>query len=171
MGNLPRSAGLAANRGGPDDKFSCAFRIADGRSPVFDGGGAERRGGRWSSPGRRVIYAAETYGTAMLEKLVHTRIGKVPKHQVWIRIYIPEDVSKEEVLPDQVPGWDARDMRVGRAYGDAWYDSMRSAILLAPSVVARVERNVMINQLHREFPQITASNPEPVIWDERLFGR
>ncbi|MBX4893189.1 hypothetical protein HJA79_26840 [Rhizobium bangladeshense] len=46
----------------------------------------------------------------------------------------------------------------------------RSAILLVPSVVARVDRNVLINPAHPEFASITASLHEPVFWDRRLFG-
>src|ERR1017187_9056977 len=38
-----------------------AFRIADMRHAIFDGSGAMLHGARWTSPGRRVIYAAETY--------------------------------------------------------------------------------------------------------------
>ena len=37
-------------------------------------------GGRWNSPGRRVIYAAESYAGAMLEVLANSNIGRVPKH-------------------------------------------------------------------------------------------
>ena len=43
-----------------------AFRIADRRHPIFDGTGAKLTGGRWNSPGRPVIYAAETFAGALL---------------------------------------------------------------------------------------------------------
>jgi RES domain-containing protein len=33
-----------------------AYRLADERYLIFDGGGAMLMGGRWNSPGRRVIY-------------------------------------------------------------------------------------------------------------------
>ena len=58
-----------------------AYRIADRRHKIFDGQGASLLGGRWNSPGRRVIYAAETYAGAMLEALVHANIGRLPKTQ------------------------------------------------------------------------------------------
>ena len=59
-----------------------AYRIADSRRPIFDGTGAAALGGRWNSPGRRVIYASETCAGALLEKLAHTNIGRVPNSQV-----------------------------------------------------------------------------------------
>jgi RES domain-containing protein len=148
-----------------------AFRIADGRRPVFDGQGAAMRGGRWNSPGRRVIYASETYAGALLEILVHTNIGKLPRHFVSIEIDIPDDVSREEVELTRLPAWDGEDLRASRAYGDEWYDRLRSAVLIVPSVVTRHERNMMINPRHADFARITATEPEPVIWDERLFRR
>jgi RES domain-containing protein len=45
-----------------------------------------------------------------------------------------------------------------------------SLILLTPSVVARVDRNVLINPQHPEFPRVTHGLHQPVWWDERLFG-
>jgi RES domain-containing protein len=146
------------------------YRIADRRRKIFDGHGASLLGGRWNSPGRRVIYAAETYAGAMLEVLVHANIGRVPKTLSWVEILIRKGVRIEEVHPAGIPGWDAPDQRASRRYGDRWYDEGRTAVLLVPSIVARPERNIAINQEHPEFKQIRATAPRPVIWGERLFG-
>ena len=146
-----------------------AYRIADRRRKIFDGHGASLLGGRWNSPGRRVIYAAETYAGAMLEVLVHANIGRVPKTHSWIEILIRKGVRVEEVYPADIPGWDSPDQRASRRYGDRWYDEGRTAVLLVPSLVARPEGNIAINQDHPEFSRIRVSAPKPVIWDERLF--
>jgi len=148
-----------------------AYRIADRRRAVLDGTGAAVHGGRWNSPGRRVIYASETYAGAVLEKLVHTNIGRIPKNQRYIEIVVPPNVAIEEVTPREVPGWDAADQVASTALGDRWYDSRRTAVLLVPSVVTLVERNVLINQDHPQFRRIRAGGPKPVVWDERLFRR
>ena len=37
-------------------------------------------------------------------------------------------------------------------------------------MVARVERNILINPLHPDAAGITHDLPEPVWWDERLYG-
>ena len=123
-----------------------AHRIADRRRPIFDGAGAAAFGGRWNSPGRRVIYAAETYAGAMLEILANANIGRVPKYHAWIEILIGKGVSVEELDAAKVRGWDASDQRASRRFGDDWYDEARSTVLMVPSVVARAERNVVINQ-------------------------
>ena len=146
-----------------------AYRIADSRHPIFEGTGAAALGGRWNSPGRRVIYASETYAGALLEKLAHTNIGRVPNSQVYLEIEIPEGMEIEILISASLPDWDQAGQRASRVYGDAWYDEQRSAVLLVPSIITRVERNVVINENHPAFPKIKASTPRPVIWDERLF--
>jgi RES domain-containing protein len=145
-----------------------AFRIADMRHTIFDGYGAMIHGARWNSPGRRVIYAAETYAGALLEILVHAT-GSVPRSQGYVEIEIPEGSSVEEATPDDVPQWDSLTFEAARAFGDRWYDERRSLALLVPSVTSVVERNILINQEHPEFPQLRTTEPKPVRWDARLW--
>jgi hypothetical protein len=50
----------------------------------------------------------------MLEVLAHARIGKAPKHQVWVKVQVLEDMAIEHVSAGVLPeGWDAR--TAGRA--------------------------------------------------------
>jgi RES domain-containing protein len=147
-----------------------AFRIADRRFPIFDGTGARLVGGRWNSPGWALIYAAETFAGAVLEMLVHSNLGRVPKTHALVEIAIPDGVSVESVSPSDVPAWDSFDLKAGRAFGDRWLDEKRSAVLLVPSVVTRGrERNVLLNPGHPDFAKIKAGKPQDLAWDERLF--
>ena len=147
-----------------------AFRVADRRFPIFDGTGASLIGGRWNSPGRPVIYAAETYAGALLEILVHSNLGHLPKTHAAIEISIPDSVAVESLEGPSLLGWDAEDQLASRAFGDEWLVARRSAVLLVPSAVLRArERNVLINPLHPDFAQITAGGPQDVQWDKRLF--
>jgi RES domain-containing protein len=155
----------------PPDIPLLAYRIADGRRPLFDGTGASLYGARWNSPGRPVIYAATTYAGAMLEVLVHAGINSVPRHTHWIEINIPPGVTRECLEPNAFPGWDDENCVVSRAFGDAWLSEQRSAALLVPSVVTRRERNLLINPAHPDFPRIVATAPSPVEWDQCLFTR
>ena len=127
-------------------------------------------GARWNSPGRRIIYAAETYAGALLEILVHAS-GSVPRSQGYVEIEIPAGLSIEEVAPDDVPHWDAASFEAAQMFGDRWYDERRTPVLLVPSVVTIIERNVLINQEHPEFARIRATPPRPVRWDRRLWER
>ena len=147
-----------------------AYRIADGRRPIFDGTGALLVGGRWNSPGEPVIYAAASYAGAILERLVHAGIGRIPKNQSVVVISIPARVSREEWSLEKLPkNWDGSDCTVARSFGDDWIKSLRSAVLIVPSAVAKFEKNIVINPSHRDFKWIAASKPEPVVWDVRRF--
>ena len=148
-----------------------AWRIADGRFDPFSPVGASLVGGRWNSPGLGVIYASSSYAGAMLECLAHAGIGRVPRTQVAVEIAIADAVVVERHGDSSLPaGWDHADLRVARAFGDAWISGLRTAVLVVPSVVARREGNVLINPRHPDFSRISAGTPEPVVWDARLFA-
>ncbi|MCY3621789.1 MAG: RES domain-containing protein [Gammaproteobacteria bacterium] len=148
-----------------------AYRIGDpaGRFPVYSADGALRVGGRWHERGDRVIYAAEHYSTAMLESLAN--LGpETPPNQHYIEITIPAGVSYEIASADHLPGWYRSAATSSKVFGHGWYAERRSAVLFVPSVVARLERNVVINATHDDFPRIKPGLETPVWWDERLFA-
>jgi len=149
-----------------------AWRIADGRFDPFSPVGASLVGGRWNSPGLGVVYASRSFAGAMLECLAHAGIGRVPRTHVAVEITIAAAVAVERPDARDLPaGWDHADLRLARAFGDAWIRELRTAVLVVPSVVARREGTVLINPRHRDFSAIVASAPEPVVWDARLFAR
>ena len=147
-----------------------AYRIGDpaGRWPVYSPEGARQVGGRWHERGDRVIYASEHYSTAMLETLVRWN-GLPPRNQHFVRVHVPEGTSYEVVEGDAFPGWHLPDSDSARRAGRGWYAAGRSVILIVPSVVARMERNIIINVDHPEFAKLSPGPETSVWWDERLF--
>ncbi|MDX1253067.1 MAG: RES domain-containing protein [Gammaproteobacteria bacterium] len=145
------------------------YRIGDGRFPLFDGRGAMLEGGRWNSPGHLVIYGGLSQSSAMLEVLAHTNIGKLPRSHQMIIIEIPATLTIETITPATVTGWDHRSMSSSRQFGDKWIASQRSVALIVPSVIARHDSNIVINQMHPDFHKIKAREPETTQWDQRLF--
>ncbi|HCH93622.1 MAG TPA: hypothetical protein DFK13_01910, partial [Erythrobacter sp.] len=79
----------------------------DGEFAIWDDGGARRAAGRWHEVGAGVIYAAQNYSTAMLEKLVH-HSGEIPPNQHFIEIVIPAGTSYEVFSDAHHPGWSDR---------------------------------------------------------------
>lgn len=152
-----------------DRTLSC-YRIGDpsGELPIYDAGGSVRYPGRWNDTETPVIYASAHYSTAMLEKLAHGN-GRLPPNQHYVAITIPKGTSYEVVTKDHLPGWDTPEPSVSREFGLMWVKEVRSAILLVPSYVARLERNVVINPAHDDTAAIETALPEPVWWDRRLF--
>lgn len=146
------------------------YRIGDpkGQYPIYSPEGARRIAGRWHRKGQPVIYAASTYSLALLERLVHYS-GSLPAGQHYISIELPAGLSYEVVTVDRCPGWHDKNQRASRLFGSSWVDEQRSAILIVPSVVARIENNVVINTRHPHYAKITHSLEMPLTWDERLF--
>lgn len=148
-----------------------AYRMGDpvGSHPVYSGDGSRLYPGRWNEKGQPVIYASEHYSTALLETLART--GELPRNQHYVEIDIPAGVTYEVVTKDGLHGWCDIDRAAARAFGAAWYAERRSAILIVPSVVARVERNVLIHPDHDDARKIHVGLETPVCWDSRLFAR
>ena len=153
------------------DRTLTSFRIGDpaGTYPIFDATGSTIAPGRWNTPGSPVIYSSEHYSTALLEKLVHGS-GRLPPNQHFVTITLPRGLTYEVFSPPELSNWDAMPASASKLFGERWCQERRSAILLVPSVVARLDRNVLINPAHPEFALIEASLHEPVYWDRRLFG-
>ena len=144
-----------------------AYRICKSVFPILSGDGAARYPGRWNSLGRPVVYASETFSGAMLEILVHANIGRAPRDLHFATITIPPGVAIDELTTSDVEDWS--DVDATCRLGDAWHAKRRTAVLLVPSAVTRLERNVVLNPAHPDFVRIKASKAKPVEWDPRLF--
>ncbi|PWW02292.1 RES domain-containing protein [Hoeflea marina] len=147
------------------------YRIGDplGEFPIWSDGGARLVSGRWHEAGSPVVYASEHYSTARLEKLVHFG-GEMPQNQHFIEIAVPAGVSYEVANADLLDGWASPNGATARQFGQKWYGEQRSAVLLVPSVVARMERNLVFNTAHRDFARIRPGLETPIWWNDRLFG-
>ena len=160
----------ASGKPGLLDANMVAYRLGDanGEFPIYDDEGAALYPGRWNSTGVRMIYAAEHYSTALLEKLVHLNFI-LPKAMHWIGVSIPAGTSYETFSPPAHPGWDGASEQICKDYGDDWIRGGRCALLFVPSIPARLDRNVLINRAHPDAGRFTHARPEPVPWDSRLF--
>jgi RES domain-containing protein len=147
-----------------------AYRLGDpnGEHPLYDDEGAALYPGRWNSAGVRLVYAAEHYSTALLEKLVHLNFI-LPKAMHWIGINIPAETSYEIFASYQYPGWDGVSENICKDYGDDWIATGRSALLFVPSIPARLDNNILISRAHPDAKRFSHNRPELVAWDRRLF--
>lgn len=137
----------------------CVYRVCRSRWALLDGEGARRVGGRWNSPGRPVVYMADSIALAVLENLVHLSRQDFPTGYVVIAARIPDDL--------QISSPDEGDSP--KAFGDRWFDSRASAVLRVGSVVAPGESNFLLNPHHPDFTRIVVDPPRPFHFDSRLF--
>ena len=148
------------------------LRKAYARTP-FDGEGAYRYGGRWSSAGVRLSYTSEHQSLAMLEYFVHLDKDDPPTDLVLAVAEVPEDVPKESVKVNDLPA----NWREGAAppeltrFGDEFVSASKSCLLFIPSVLAPHENNVLINPAHAEFSRIIVRDLEPLTYDTRMFDK
>jgi len=148
------------------------LRRAYARSP-FDGEGAYRYGGRWSSPGVRLSYTSEHQSLAMLEYFVHLDKDDPPTDLVLAVAEIPEDVTRERVEPRELPkNWrDAAAPPELTRFGDEFVSDGKSCLLFVPSVLAPNEKNCLINPAHAEFSRTVFRDLEPLTYDTRMFEK
>lgn len=136
--------------------------------PLLSGVGAGLYPGRWNLPSSPIIYAADTFSTALLEKLVILG-GLLPRSMHAVEIIVPDGVSIEHFNPAEVPDWVNSEHQT-KLWGDAWFRSGRSLLLRVPSVpAALIDHNILINPRHPEFSRLADKPPFPIYWDRRLF--
>lgn len=139
---------------------------------AFDGEGARLYGGRWSSPGRPVIYLASNLALAVLEVLVHLQdTAPLPAYSHARAEF--DDALVQTLGRDAFPDdWTLDPAPAStRAIGDAWLEQLRSAVLRVPSAVVHRECNYLVNPLHPDFPRVAFGELEPFRFDVRLRGR
>ena len=154
--------------------MATGWRIVKSRyaSTAFDGEGARLYGGRWNSPGTRMVYTSSTISLAVLEVLVHLQEASILSSYSLISASF-NDVFVEHVDRSTLPdGW--------RTYpapselqriGDEWVRSRSSAVLEVPSVIVERESNYLLNPTHPDFSSLVIGEPEPFTFDERLLAR
>ena len=146
------------------------LRKAYARTP-FDGEGAYRYGGRWSSPGIRLSYTSEHQSLAMLEYFVHLDKDDPPTDLVLAVAEIPDDLAREQVGLRYLPAnWrDAAAPPELALFGDEFAQKGEHCLLLVPSVLAPSENNCLINPAHPDYKRIVMREPEPLSYDPRMF--
>lgn len=138
----------------------------------FDGEGAYRYGGRWSSPGLRLAYASEHLSLAMIEYFVHLDRDDPPPDLVVAAADVPDNVSRLQVaLARLPPTWRETPAPAELAViGDRFARTRRAAILVVPSALAPDEFNWLLNPDHAQFKHIRIRRPEPFSYDPRFFA-
>jgi len=148
------------------------LRAAYASSP-FDGEGAYRYGGRWSSPGTRLVYSSEHQSLAMLEYFVHLDPEDAPDDLVLATADVPDNLSRQQLHPRALPPrWRETPAPPELAQiGDEFVKKAEACLLLVPSVLAVYENNWLINPQHAEFKKIALHALEPLRYDARMFRK
>ena len=137
---------------------------------AFTGEGARLFGGRWNSPGRAVVYTAQSQALAALEILVHLDSEKLLRHYLAIPVTIPLHLIEHLSSSTLPKNWRAYPAPRGtHAIGDAWLARAPSPVLQVPSVVIPFESNFLLNPAHPHFSKLRMGKPIPFHFDPRLM--
>jgi RES domain-containing protein len=148
-----------------------AWRIVKTRhaAAAFDGEGARQFGGRWNSPGTRMVYGSESLSLAALELLVNLESGDLLGAYTAFPVAFPDGIV-QTLDPSSLPAnWRDYPPPVAlQLLGDQWIAGLASAVLRVPSVVVEHEQNLLLNPAHPHFSRITIGKPRPFRFDPRL---
>ena len=131
---------------------------------------ASGRSARWNSDGRFVIYTAWARSLACLENVVHKKgRGLIGSFKTML-IEIPETIAIESIQPDDLSkNWqDFSAYQLCQQLGDAWLNSIKSAVLSVPSAIIPAEHNLLLNPQHPDFQQIKLLGSEDFVFDPRI---
>jgi RES domain-containing protein len=149
------------------------WRIASAAHAESDGEGARRHGSRWTPRGVPAVFTSATLSLAALERFVHTDSDLEPVDLVAIPVDIGENIPIESVhVQDLPPEWRSFPPPPALALiGEQWFRASRTAVLSVPSVVIPLERNFVLNPIHRDFVQLSIGHPAPFSFDPRLRNK
>ncbi len=147
------------------------YRLCKEKYTALDGYGAFLYGGRWNTPGKAVVYAAENRALAALEFLVgiehHRELGKL----VMLTIEVPDALKPEIISENELPeNW--RHFPAPQALaklGDAWLQSGKTCFLKISSVHIPEEHNFLLNPRHADFTQIKVLEQKAFQFDGRVL--
>lgn len=137
---------------------------------AFDGEGARLYGGRWNSPGRRVVYTSSTTSLAVLEVLVHLEESAFLPAYSLFRIQLDESQLIPLSVAELPKNWrnDPAPSAL-QAIGDLWLSEGRTLALAVPSAIVPHETNYLLNPEHSAFPQLVVDPAQAFSFDRRLL--
>mgnify|MGYP006289816263 FL=1 len=138
---------------------------------ALSGEGAELAGGRWNSPGTRVVYTSSSISLALLEILVHVQKTRVLSAYLVIPARFQDHHLKHLDGENLTQDWDTYPPSAStQTLGDKWVEDHPSLVLEVPSVIVPLETNYLINPAHPAFEQLDVGDPFELPLDARLFG-
>ncbi len=131
---------------------------------------ASGRDGRWTSGGRKVVYAASSFALAYLENMYYRRGAGFNDDYRTVLIYVPDDLGIMTLLEDDLPaGWrNPTNYPHSQSIGNKWYDELHYPLLKVPSAVITPEYNFLFNTLHTQFSKVRILEVANFLPDSRI---
>jgi len=154
--------------------MASAWRIvrASRARTAFTGEGPWRYGGRWNSPGVRIVYVSEHQSTAALEVFANRAPFILDEKYKAFRLEWPDSLTEIFPVKKLPANWRiSPPPRETTEIGDNWAKDRRSAVLALPSAISPADTNFLLNPQHPDFRRIRIHRPIDFEFDPRLHGR
>ncbi len=154
--------------------MASAWRIvrASRANTAFTGEGPWRYGGRWNSPGVRVVYVSEHQSTAAFEVFANRVPLILEEKYKAFHLEWPDSLTEIFSVKRLPANWrisppPAETMEIG----DRWVQERRTVVLALPSAISPADTNFLLNPEHPDFKRIRIAPPIDYAFDPRLLGR
>lgn len=123
----------------------------------LSGKGSRGASSRWHSPGRAIVYLAESAAGALLEHVAHLMErdagGDLPRVYQMLQVSVPEECRMQSLSKLPQTDWPAH-LDVTRAIGDAWLAAGDTALARVPSAILPQTWNYLLNPEHPDAKQV-----------------
>lgn len=130
------------------------------------GTGSYLHGGRWNTPGTRLIYSAENNVLAAFEVALRIPLDQISKHYVMVPVEIPEAIEIHS--PKLTKNWYS-DIKATQPLGDAFVKEGRHLLMKVPSALISDSFNYLINPEHDLIKKVKPKAPRTILFDQRLM--
>jgi RES domain-containing protein len=131
------------------------------------GTGSYLHGGRWNTPGTRLVYTAENNVLAAFEVALRIPLDQISKNYVMIPIEVPDeaDVYSLSGLP---ANWHIN-QKFSRRAGDTFAKEGKHLLMKVPSALITDSYNYLINPRHPLIEKVKLKAPRTILFDKRLM--
>jgi RES domain-containing protein len=138
----------------------------------LSGKGSRGASSRWHSPGRAIVYLAESAAGALLEHVANFMDpdagGALPRVYQLLQVTVSEECRMQSL--SKLPQSDWREHpEVTRAIGDAWLAAGDTPLVRVPSALLPQTWNYLLNPEHPEAKQVQVAEVIKERLDTGLF--
>jgi len=104
---------------------------------------------------------------------VHVAPSLIPTDLIWLQGTLPNSIAVERIEVSDLPkNW--RDYPAPpelQAIGTEWILALTSLVLVVPSAINPLEKNILLNPAHPDMSVLKIDAGQPFQFDPRMFGK
>jgi RES domain-containing protein len=131
------------------------------------GTGSYLHGGRWNTPGTRLVYTAENNVLAAFEVALRIPLDQISRNYVMIPVEVPDEADVYSP-PNLAANWHTN-QKLSRQVGDTFTKEGKHLLMKVPSALITDSYNYLINPGHPLIEKVKLKAPRTILFDKRLM--